>query len=161
MKSSLVLVAILFLTMAYLPQSLCAAPGRTIEKSFPVPMGGKLVLDLDTGGNVEIAGWDKPEIAVTVAIGGDDADRVNVGFETGSSLLRIHSDCEKRRHADIGELITAVRRSGKPPNVFVSDEYCALDTRHIPAAWDIESNAWVARFRSPGAEYIVVITPGL
>ena len=76
MKSSLVLVAILFLTMAYLPQSLCAAPGRTIEKSFPVPMGGKLVLDLDTGGNVEIAGWDKPEIAVTVAIGGDDADRV-------------------------------------------------------------------------------------
>lgn len=101
MKSSLILVAILFLTMAYLPQSLCAAPGRTIEKSFPVPMGGKLVLDLDTGGNVEIAGWDKPEIAVTVAIGGDDADRVNVDFEPSSSGLRVHSDCEKHRHADI------------------------------------------------------------
>ena len=101
MKWVFVASTILFLTMAYQPQPLRADSDRTIEKSFPVQMGGKLELDLDTGGDVEITGWDKPEIAVTVDIGGDDADRVDVEFDDGSSYLNIHSDCSKKRHVDV------------------------------------------------------------
>ena len=88
MKMAFVVSVILLIAIVYQPQSLLADSGRTIEKSFPVSMGGKLVLDLDTGGNVEIAGWDKPEIAATVQIGGDDADRVNVGFEPRAEKRR-------------------------------------------------------------------------
>ncbi|MFA4948642.1 MAG: DUF4097 family beta strand repeat-containing protein [Candidatus Krumholzibacteriia bacterium] len=101
MKWVFVASAILFLAMISRPQPLRADSDRTIEKSFPVQMGGKLALDLDTGGDVEITGWDKPEIAVRIDIGGDDADRVNVEFDDGSSYLNIHSDCSKKRRVDV------------------------------------------------------------
>ena len=104
MKWVRVISVVLFLTIAYQPQGFCAPPDRTvqtIEKSFPLHMGGKLVLDLDTGGSVEIRGWDKPEVAVTVDIGGDDADEVNVEFDQRPSCLTIHSDCDAHWHVDL------------------------------------------------------------
>jgi len=101
MKWVLVASTIIFLTIGYQPHALLAGTDRTIEKSFPVQMGGKLSLDLDTGGDVEITGWDKPEIAVRVDIGGDDADRVDVEFDDGASFLNVHSDCSKKRHVDV------------------------------------------------------------
>jgi DUF4097 and DUF4098 domain-containing protein YvlB len=101
MKRVLIVSTILFLTMACPPQPLRADSDRTIEKSFPAQMGAKLGLDLETGGGIEITGWDKPEIAVTVDIGGDDADKVDVQFDDGSSFLNIHSECSKRRHVDV------------------------------------------------------------
>ncbi len=101
MKWVFVVSTILFLTIGYQPQSLLAGTDRTIEKSFPVQMGGRLMLDLDTGGGVDITGWDKPEIAVRIDIGGDDADRVDVEFDDGPSYLNIHSDCSKKRRVDV------------------------------------------------------------
>jgi len=103
MKRLFIVALVLFAAVVYQPQFLCAAPERTIDKSFPMKMGGKLTLDLDTGGDVEITGWSRPEIAVTVKIGGDDADRVNVRFDQGpaSSSLTIESDCSKKRHVDV------------------------------------------------------------
>jgi DUF4097 and DUF4098 domain-containing protein YvlB len=92
---------ILLMSMAYQPQPLVAGTDRTIEKSFPVSMGGRLQLDLDTGGDVEITGWSKPEIAVTVDIGGRDGDRVDVDFDNGPSYLNVHAECSKRRHVDV------------------------------------------------------------
>jgi len=101
MKWAFVMSAIVFLTMAYQPQPLCASPDRTIDRSFPIAMGGKLELDLDTGGDVEITGWDKPEIAVTIDIGGEDADRFDVKFDQSPSSLIIHTDCRKAHHVDV------------------------------------------------------------
>ena len=101
MKWAFVMSAILFLTMGYQPQPLCAPADRTIDRSFPMTMGGKLELDLETGGDVEITGWDKPEIAVTIDIGGDDADDFDVKFDQSPSFLGIHSDCAERRHVDV------------------------------------------------------------
>ena len=101
MKRVIFALIIVFLAVTYGPQPLRADSDRTIEKTFPVQMGGKLSLDLDTGGSIEIAGWDKSEIAVTVDIGGDDADRVDVEFDDGPSYLNIHSDCSKKWHVDV------------------------------------------------------------
>jgi DUF4097 and DUF4098 domain-containing protein YvlB len=101
MKWTLAVPLILLFAMMYHPQALRADSDRTIERSFPVQMGGKLALDLKTGGDVEITGWDKPEIAVTVDIGGRDADRVNVEFDDGSSYLNIHSECSRRHHYSV------------------------------------------------------------
>lgn len=106
MKWAFIVLAILFLAMAYQPQALCASPDRTIDRSFPITMGGKLDLHLETGGDVEITGWDKPEIAVTIDIGGEDADRVDVKFDESPSSLSIHSDCKKTRHIDVDVHLT-------------------------------------------------------
>ncbi len=100
MKRVFVGLTILFLAMACRAQPLRAASGRTIEKSFPMQMGGKLELDLNTGGEVEIAGWSKPEIAVTIDIGGRDADKIDVKFDKSSSYLKIRSECGKRFRVD-------------------------------------------------------------
>ncbi len=101
MKRAFVIALILIIAAAYLPRALFAGTDRMIEKSFPVQMGGTLDLDLELGGDVSIVGWDKPEIAVRVEIGGDDADRVSVEFDDGPAFLNIHSDCSKKRHIDV------------------------------------------------------------
>jgi DUF4097 and DUF4098 domain-containing protein YvlB len=100
MNKAMVLLAILIIACLPLAQPTSAAPDKTIEKSFPAKMGGKLDVDLDTGGSIGITGWNKEEVAVTVEIGGDDADKVDVAFDNGSSGLAIHSTCGKRRHCD-------------------------------------------------------------
>ena len=101
MKWVFVVSAMLCLAIGYQPQGLCAPPDQTIEKSFPLKMGGKLVLDLNTGGSVQITGWDRPEVAVTVDIGGDDADEVDVKFDQSPSSLTIHSDCDAHGHVEL------------------------------------------------------------
>jgi hypothetical protein len=53
-----------------------------------------------------------------------------------------------------------VRRWGKPPHVFLSGPTSALDSKHVPAEWDGESNSWIVRLGSPAADYVLVITPG-
>jgi hypothetical protein len=101
MKWVSVLSAILFLTIGYQPDALRASTDRTIEKSFPLTMGGRLSLVLETGGELEITGWDKPEISVTIDIGGDDADKADVEFDQKPSFLSIRSDCRKKRHVEL------------------------------------------------------------
>ena len=101
MKWVSVLSAILLVTIGYQPDAPCASTDRTIERSFPLQMGGRLSLDLETGGEVAITGWDKPEIFVTIDIGGADADEAHVEFDQKSSSLGIHSDCSKKRHVHL------------------------------------------------------------
>jgi DUF4097 and DUF4098 domain-containing protein YvlB len=101
MKKVFVLSLVLLIAAVYLPQCSFAASGRTINKSFPLKMGGRLALELDTGGGIEITGWDKEEIAVAVEIGGRNADEVEVDFEPGPLALSIHSDCSRRHHVDV------------------------------------------------------------
>jgi DUF4097 and DUF4098 domain-containing protein YvlB len=100
MKRALSMFVILLMAIAYQPQTLRAAD-RTIDKTFPLKMGGTVELDLETGGRLEITGWDRDEVAVNVEIGGRDADKVDVSFREGASLLGIHSECGKRNHRDI------------------------------------------------------------
>jgi len=101
MKKALSVLLILFISITLSPFVLYAATDRMIDKSFPLTMGGKLEVDLDTGGEIEITGWDKTEIAVKVMISGDDADRVDVTLDPGPALFRIHAALNKRRHVDV------------------------------------------------------------
>jgi DUF4097 and DUF4098 domain-containing protein YvlB len=89
---------ILFVVAAacFAPSEILSAP-ETVQKSFPVKAGGRLVLDLDAGGELEISGWAKDEVAVTVEIGGRDAEAVRIEFDHVANRVEIHSYCEKRR----------------------------------------------------------------
>jgi DUF4097 and DUF4098 domain-containing protein YvlB len=98
MKHVAILSLVLILAALGQPQDLVASSDRTIEKTFPVKMGGQLELEIDTGGDIEIAGWEREEVAVTVDIGGRDAEAVEVEFDAGAASLTIHSSCDKIRH---------------------------------------------------------------
>src|SRR5437899_13077770 len=44
----------------------------TFELSAPVRSGGTLNLELKTGGDITIGGWDRPQVVVRAALGGRD-----------------------------------------------------------------------------------------
>jgi beta-lactamase regulating signal transducer with metallopeptidase domain/DUF4097 and DUF4098 domain-containing protein YvlB len=46
--------------------------GHTLDDTMPAKPGGRLELDLDTGGGIEIHGWDRNEVSVHVELGGAD-----------------------------------------------------------------------------------------
>jgi beta-lactamase regulating signal transducer with metallopeptidase domain len=63
----------------------------TFQLSAPARSGGTLVLDLKTGGNIIITGWDKPEVFVRASLGGRDWRRTMVTLEPSESGARFES----------------------------------------------------------------------
>jgi beta-lactamase regulating signal transducer with metallopeptidase domain len=61
----------------------------TFQLSVPARSAGTLILDLRTGGNVVISGWDKPQVLVRASLGGRDwrVTRVNLTPENGDARL--------------------------------------------------------------------------
>jgi hypothetical protein len=57
---------------------------HTMDDTIPVKPGGRLVLDLDTGGSVAIHGWDRNEVSVRFTLGGADwrTTQVAIGPES-------------------------------------------------------------------------------
>src|SRR5262249_44374634 len=58
--------------------------GRTKASSsgtFDATPGETLVLDLETGGNVELRGWDEPRVNVDVYLGGRDGKDTQANIE--------------------------------------------------------------------------------
>jgi DUF4097 and DUF4098 domain-containing protein YvlB len=85
-------VTILALALAY------PAGADTIKKEFDIASGKRLSLDLDTGGDIYIAGWDKEKVEVKIHIFGADPDDYDIDFDAGSSAVRITSDLRGRWH---------------------------------------------------------------
>jgi beta-lactamase regulating signal transducer with metallopeptidase domain len=52
----------------------------TFERSAPARDGGTLTLDLSTGGQVNITGWDKQQVLVQASLGGRDWRNTDVTF---------------------------------------------------------------------------------
>jgi hypothetical protein len=72
------------------------ANGQTIRKEFDLAKGGKLEIDLGTGGDVYISGWDKDKVAVKVHVSGVDEDEYKIDFDKKSSGLEITTDYRGR-----------------------------------------------------------------
>jgi hypothetical protein len=71
---------------------------QRINREFRAAMGQKLEFDLDTGGRIEVIGWDRELISVEVFKGGRDAAECRVDFQESASGLRITSEYEGRGH---------------------------------------------------------------
>jgi len=99
-------LAILIIAAIYQPHPLLADSDKTIEKSFPATSGGKLDLKLDTGGEIEISGWNEEKVAVTVDLSGRDADEAEIEFVPSASGLTIHSSCDKWRGCKVSAHFT-------------------------------------------------------
>jgi len=63
-----------------------------INKEFRASAGQRLEFDLDTGGRIEVIGWDRPLISVEVVKGGRDADECRVDFQETGTGLKITSE---------------------------------------------------------------------
>jgi DUF4097 and DUF4098 domain-containing protein YvlB len=96
MRRFIVWSVAIFLVCAVVTGELFARSDRVIEKEFKLGKGKKLELEIDSGGSLEIEGWDKKSVDVRVQIKGRDADDVEVEFDKKSSGLVIHSYFESR-----------------------------------------------------------------
>jgi hypothetical protein len=67
-----------------------AAP-RTTERTFPAPEPGLLTLTAKHGGDIRIAGWDKPEIHVLVT---DKKGNIKIDFRPSGGNLTIEGAYE-------------------------------------------------------------------
>jgi DUF4097 and DUF4098 domain-containing protein YvlB len=69
---------------------------RTIEREFDAEPGDRLKLEIETGSDIAIAGWDKNTVRVLVHIEGSDADRFEIDFDSGSRGVEIKTDYKGR-----------------------------------------------------------------
>jgi hypothetical protein len=63
-----------------------------IDKTFDVSPGERLVLDLETGGDIVLRGWDEPRVRVRARLGGEDWRDTRVILERASDGIRVTSE---------------------------------------------------------------------
>jgi beta-lactamase regulating signal transducer with metallopeptidase domain len=68
----------------------------TFDLSVPARDGGTLVLNIETGGDLVITGWDKPQVAVRALLGGRDWRSTRVQLEPTGSGARLETDFSGR-----------------------------------------------------------------
>jgi DUF4097 and DUF4098 domain-containing protein YvlB len=64
---------------------------RTIEKQLSAAPGQKLSLDLETGGNIKITGWQSNSVSVKAYLGGRDWQGCTVDINQGSDGVNVIS----------------------------------------------------------------------
>jgi beta-lactamase regulating signal transducer with metallopeptidase domain/DUF4097 and DUF4098 domain-containing protein YvlB len=66
-------------------------PDHTMENTMPAKPGGRLKLDLDTGGSVSIRGWDRNEVSVRVELAGSNWEDTQVEIAPESFGVGVHA----------------------------------------------------------------------
>jgi hypothetical protein len=69
-----------------------------INREFRAAMGQKLEFELDTGGGIDVTGWDNQMISVEVFKGGRDGADCRVDFQETPAGLRITSEYQGKGH---------------------------------------------------------------
>lgn len=125
MKWVVVIVTLALLVCVGLPASSVSGVATTarlatggqnpqrINREFRATMGQKLEFDLDTGGRIDVIGWDRELVSVEVFKDGRDAADCRIDFQETASGLRITSEYEGRGHnysTNISFMIRVPRR---------------------------------------------------
>lgn len=71
---------------------------RQVERQFNVSSGKRLELDLETGGSIDITGWEQEAVSVRATLGGRDGAASVVDFRETGAGLEIHSRYEGGRN---------------------------------------------------------------
>jgi beta-lactamase regulating signal transducer with metallopeptidase domain len=81
-----------FPTPPVVAEQVIAAPDSVIEKTIDASRGDRLVLDLETGGNIVLRGWDEPRVRMRALLAGDDWRDTRVSLERTGRGLRLTSE---------------------------------------------------------------------
>ena len=106
----------LALLVATLASTATARERSVFEKSIPTA-GERLTLDLETGGSVELRGWDEERVEVRGHLGGRDWRNTRVDFISAltrayESITRASLDRQRRTLAEVRAHLSASTRSG-------------------------------------------------
>jgi hypothetical protein len=75
------------------------AEKKEIKKEFQVKAGGKVTIDLKTGSQIEVYGWDKELLSATAYIKDSEESRIEFTFNQDGNDVEITSDyVEKHNH---------------------------------------------------------------
>lgn len=88
-RTALVVIALMLLAVP--------AAAEIVEREFRARPGGTLELDLETGGGIEIKGWDRDVVSITADLGGRDRDDADVTMESTSGGVRVAAEFRSRR----------------------------------------------------------------
>ncbi|HUU46937.1 MAG TPA: hypothetical protein VM118_14510 [Acidobacteriota bacterium] len=67
-----------------------------ISREFPVSPGGRLDIDLRSGGSLDINGWDRDVVSIEVMFRDCDPDDYTFDFDATKSGVRVRSEMERR-----------------------------------------------------------------
>lgn len=88
-----------FLVFGLAVQSVAA---QDFSRTFSVSAGDELDLNIETGGEIIILGWDRSEVSVEVDIDGRDERDVIVDIDEFSGGVEVHTEYDSRRsRADV------------------------------------------------------------
>jgi len=81
-----------FPTPPVVVEQIVAAPDSVIERTIAAARGDRLVLALETGGNIVLRGWDEPRVRVRALLAGDDWRDTHVSLERSNREIRLTSE---------------------------------------------------------------------
>ncbi len=89
------------MTLMVMALTLLAVPAAAeiVEREIRARPGGLLEFDLETGGGIEITGWDRDVVSITADLGGRDRDDADLTMEPTSGGVRIASEFRSRRRS--------------------------------------------------------------
>ncbi|MDP2036820.1 MAG: hypothetical protein Q8L04_05515 [Ignavibacteria bacterium] len=86
---------------------------KKINKEFNVKPGGKIILDLNTGGSIQIEGWEKDVVNVVAKINGDDAEDVEFTIDQNGNDVNVTSKYKTKkrsRSADVNLFVNVPKK---------------------------------------------------
>ena len=102
-RSAISLAAVFLVVFASSLVVFAGEADKTIEKQFEIEAGKRLVLDIETGGEIVVTGWDKDLVKVVIGLDGKDCKYLEIDFDESSKGLEIETEYSKNkiRHCDV------------------------------------------------------------
>jgi len=99
------------LFLLLLALALFAAPSQAqnVDRTISVKSGGLLTMNIETGGDIEIRGWDRSEVHVLAEIDGRDSERIDFQVSETSRGVAIRSEYRSRRGRSSSNVQVVVR----------------------------------------------------
>ncbi len=109
MRRIAIVTALIFLAGILLSTDIFAEKREAFSrKEFEVKPGGRLRVDLKTGGDLVVTGWDKDRVLVEVFARGRNKDNIKLEIEKSRGGVEIKADFEKRRRRNNIDMVITV-----------------------------------------------------
>ncbi len=73
---------------------LVCSPAEVIEKEFTVKPGSKLNVDIETGGDLDVTGWDRDIVQVSITYHGSDCEDLSLLIEERAGDVYVKAECK-------------------------------------------------------------------